>query len=302
MSVSLPASHLDLAERPILGRLTTLMPDGYPQTHPVWFDFAEGCLRINTMREFRKAKNMDADPRVTMLLIDPANSNRWMEVRGMVELTSEGAMEHLDGLARRYAGVDHYFGGFIPAELEARETPVLSRTRAVRVVTNSGADAQSKCSHRIGTVMGPADTQFDVGGVPIPATHLDLLSEPLVAALSTLMPDGHPQTQPVWFDFDGTDVLFNTTRERRKGRNLAVDHRAALLVVDTANSSRWIEIRGDVEMTEVNAVKHLDELTVRYTGKPHYYGWIYPESFRERETRIKCRIHARRIVCDAIHG
>lgn len=96
-AASLPASHLDLAERPILGRLTTLLPDGYPQTHPVWFDFDGRCLRINTMREFRKTKNLLADPRVTMLLIDPVNTNRWMEVRGLVGLAGEGAMEHPGG-------------------------------------------------------------------------------------------------------------------------------------------------------------------------------------------------------------
>jgi len=64
---SIPLSHRYLVEQPLVARLTTSMPDGYPQTHPVWFTWEEPCICINTMRGFRQERNMRADPRVSVL-------------------------------------------------------------------------------------------------------------------------------------------------------------------------------------------------------------------------------------------
>ncbi len=64
---AIPLSHRDLVERPLVARLTTSMPDGYPQTHPVWFTWEEPSVCINIMRGFRKERNMRADPRVAVL-------------------------------------------------------------------------------------------------------------------------------------------------------------------------------------------------------------------------------------------
>jgi PPOX class probable F420-dependent enzyme len=137
--------------------------------------------------------------------------------------------------------------------------------------------------------------------VPISETHRDLLERPIDAALATCMPDGSAQTQPVWFELEGNDVLVNTTRERRKGANLEADPRATLLVIDPDDDGRWIEIRGDVDLIGEGAADQLDRLTRRYTAHERYYGSIYPEEQRERETRVIARIHPRRIVRDAIH-
>lgn len=136
---------------------------------------------------------------------------------------------------------------------------------------------------------------------PIPDSHRDLLTAPVHAALTTLMPDGGPQTTLVWVDFDGTHVLINTTLERQKGRNLQANPRVTLLAVDPRNSSRWIEVRGAVaEITREGAEAHADALTQRYTGRQHFYGDIYPAEQRERETRVIVRIEPLKIACDAI--
>jgi PPOX class probable F420-dependent enzyme len=135
----------------------------------------------------------------------------------------------------------------------------------------------------------------------IPPTHLDLVEPPNVGVLTTLMPDGQPQSSLVWMDNDGECIRVNTTLERQKGRNLAADPRASLLVVDREDTGRFIQVRGDVELVEEGAIEHLDALTRAYTDHPRYYGYIYPESQRERETRVICRLHARRIQLDAIH-
>jgi PPOX class probable F420-dependent enzyme len=135
----------------------------------------------------------------------------------------------------------------------------------------------------------------------VPVTHLDLVGPPNVGVFTTLMPDGQPQSSLVWMDWDGECVRVNTTLERQKGRNLVADRRASLLAVDRDDTGRVIQVRGDSELVEDGAIEHLDALTRAYTAHPRYYGFIYPEAQRERETRVICRIHARRIQLDAIH-
>lgn len=125
----IPASHRDLIECPPVAALTTLMPDGSPQTSAVWCDFDGECVRINTMRGFAKERNMRRDPRVTLLCYDPCQPLRYLEVRGtVVEMSEAGAGEHLDNLASKYAGRPiRYFGDAIPARFAENEIPVLCR-------------------------------------------------------------------------------------------------------------------------------------------------------------------------------
>jgi PPOX class probable F420-dependent enzyme len=80
----IPPSHLDLIECPPIATLTTVMPDGYPQTSVVWCDFDGEYVRVNTMRGFAKERNMRRDTRVTLLCYDPREPLRYLEVRGTV--------------------------------------------------------------------------------------------------------------------------------------------------------------------------------------------------------------------------
>jgi PPOX class probable F420-dependent enzyme len=132
----IPASHRDLVDRPPVAALTTLMPDGSPQTSVVWCDFDGTFVRVNTMKGFRKERNMRRDPRVTLLCYDPGQPLRYLEVRGTVEqMTEEGALEHLDDLASGYMGRRvRYFGDCIPARFGETEIPVLCRIRPGHVV------------------------------------------------------------------------------------------------------------------------------------------------------------------------
>jgi len=117
---------------------------------------------------------------------------------------------------------------------------------------------------------------------------------------TTLGRDGQPQSTVVWVDLDRGCALVNTTTERQKGRNLPENQKVSLLVVDPANTSRFIQIRGDAELVTQGAHAHLDALTRKYTSHPAYYGHIYPETQQLRETRVICRIHPRRITLDAM--
>jgi PPOX class probable F420-dependent enzyme len=138
--------------------------------------------------------------------------------------------------------------------------------------------------------------------VDIPASHLDLLTRPIVGVLTTIGIDGQPQSSLVWVDTDGECARTNTTLERQKGRNLLRDPRVSLLIVDPENTARFMQIRGEAELVREGAVDHLDVLTRKYTPHPRYYGCIYPREQRRRETRVVCRIRANRITLDAIHA
>lgn len=137
--------------------------------------------------------------------------------------------------------------------------------------------------------------------VTIPDTHRDLLQAPVHGVLTTMMPDGTPQSSIVWVDYDGEYVLINTTLERQKGRNMRANPKVAMLIIDPKDGSRWIEVRGQVrEMTRDGAEAHADKLTQRYTAKQHFYGDIYPVEQKQKETRVIVKIEPLKVSLDAI--
>ncbi len=137
--------------------------------------------------------------------------------------------------------------------------------------------------------------------VTIPDTHLDLLQEPVHAVLTTMMPDGLPQSSMVWVDYDGAYVLVNTALERQKSRNMQRNPKVTLLVIDPQNSSRWISVRGlVVEMIEDGAEVHANKLTQLYTGKTYFYGDIYSVEQKHTETRVIVKIEPIKLSLDAI--
>lgn len=135
MSIEIPASHLDLLNCPRVAALTTVMPDGQPQTTVVWCNFDGVHVLVNTMRGFQKEKNMRSNPRVTLLCYDPRRPLRSLEIRGeVVEMTEEGAVEHLDRLAELYTGRKPYFGECVPAAFKEKEVPVLCKIFPTHIV------------------------------------------------------------------------------------------------------------------------------------------------------------------------
>ena len=109
MQTKIPESHVDLFEKPAIAHLATLMPDGRPQVTPVWCDLHEGRVRVNSARGRRKDLNLERDPRVALSMCDPDNAYRYLEVRGRVVNTiEEGAVQHIDALAKKYLGMDVY--------------------------------------------------------------------------------------------------------------------------------------------------------------------------------------------------
>jgi PPOX class probable F420-dependent enzyme len=134
MPVTIPDDYRDLLERPIVVTLVTLMPDNQPQASPVWVSYDGEHVWINTARNRQKDRNMAARPQVTVVSVDPKNPYRYLEVRGVVdETTEEGAVDHINSLSARYRGVEDYYAGN-PAQ-RGKETRVIYKIKPTRVVT-----------------------------------------------------------------------------------------------------------------------------------------------------------------------
>ena len=95
-----------LAQGKNYGTLTTLLPGGQPMTHVIWVDADDDYVLINTEVHRRKYKNVMADPRVTVAIIDHENPYHYAEVRGRVvgEVTGPAARSHIDELSEKYMG------------------------------------------------------------------------------------------------------------------------------------------------------------------------------------------------------
>jgi PPOX class probable F420-dependent enzyme len=106
---SFPDTYRDLFDKKAFGAFTTLMPDGSPQTTPVWVDHHDGEIWVNSAVGRQKDKNVRRDPRVALAIVDPDNPYRYVEVRGRVrEITQDGADAHIDAMAKKYLGQDKY--------------------------------------------------------------------------------------------------------------------------------------------------------------------------------------------------
>ncbi|MSQ10689.1 MAG: PPOX class F420-dependent oxidoreductase [Dehalococcoidia bacterium] len=111
MAASLSAKASELFNEPNLVHLATLMADGSSQVSPVWVEYDNGSILINTALGRIKPKNLDRDKRVALSLVDRNNAYRAVIVRGsVVEMTETGADAHIDKLAKKYLGVDSYPG------------------------------------------------------------------------------------------------------------------------------------------------------------------------------------------------
>jgi PPOX class probable F420-dependent enzyme len=90
---------------PNLAHVVTLMKDGMPQSTPVWVDYADGHVLINTAEGRQKARNLAREPRVALSVVDRNRLGNYVEIRGrVVEMTREGADDHYAFLARKYFG------------------------------------------------------------------------------------------------------------------------------------------------------------------------------------------------------
>lgn len=129
--------------------------------------------------------------------------------------------------------------------------------------------------------------------LPIPPSHQDLLDRPLIMLLATTLADGTPQVTPVWFNYDGGYIYFNTAQGRLKDKAIRDRPYVALSILDPENPYRHISIRGPVvEIAEEGGRAHADFLAHRYTGAEKYtFG--PPDEVRIKFKIVPEHIHTR---------
>jgi PPOX class probable F420-dependent enzyme len=111
--VTLSEDALTLLRRPSPSYLATSMPDGSPQVTQVWVDTDGKHVLINSVQGHVKVSNIAHDPRVAVAISDPDIPTRYVQVRGrVVEVTTEGAVDHIEQLAQKYLGTPYpWYGG-----------------------------------------------------------------------------------------------------------------------------------------------------------------------------------------------
>lgn len=109
MTDKIPEKFKDLFQKKSLGHLSTLMKDGSPQVSPVWIDFKNDQILVNSVMGRIKDSNIQRDPRVAISIVDPDNPYKGLMIRGaVVKFSQEIAEDHIDQMATKYLGVDRW--------------------------------------------------------------------------------------------------------------------------------------------------------------------------------------------------
>ena len=98
-----------------------------------------------------------------------------------------------------------------------------------------------------------------------------LLKSTNLATIATTRSDGSAQLTPVWIDWDGENVVFNTAEGRVKPRNIRRRSVVSVQVIDHEDPYRWISVTGPAEIVEEGAEEHINELSHRYVGRDYSY-------------------------------
>ena len=136
MTIIIPESHKDLIEKPIVVTLATMMPDGRPHTTAIWRLYDGRHILFITSRGLQKERNLQRNPNVSVMALDPGNPYRYLEIRGVVdEIIEEGAVAQLDEITRFYTEHPAYYGYVVPADRFGTRTHVICKIRPVKVIT-----------------------------------------------------------------------------------------------------------------------------------------------------------------------
>jgi PPOX class probable F420-dependent enzyme len=123
-----------------------------------------------------------------------------------------------------------------------------------------------------------------INGQELHPSVLELARGRNFAALTTLLPSGHPQTQVMWVDANEQHLLINTEVHRQKFRNVERDPRVTIMIWDKEDPYRFVEVRGEVveKVKGPEAREHIDELSQKYRGRGY--------QTRIRSERVMLRI------------
>ncbi|MFV2014869.1 MAG: PPOX class F420-dependent oxidoreductase [Candidatus Heimdallarchaeota archaeon] len=122
----------------------------------------------------------------------------------------------------------------------------------------------------------------------VPESHLDLFKGKHIAHVATLNPDNSIQISPVWIDYNQDEdyIVFSTSNNRKKSRNLKIGSKLAISLPDMSNPYRYLAIQGEVielDHNQSKATALIDSLAKRYMDKDKY-------PLADGEKRITVRI------------
>jgi len=101
--------NIDIIEKKSFAQFATLIPDGSPHVSTVWIDHEDGTVLVNTAKGRQKDLNVRRDPRVSLCILDPDDPYRQLIIHGrVVDITEQGADDHIDKLANKYLGRERY--------------------------------------------------------------------------------------------------------------------------------------------------------------------------------------------------
>ncbi len=126
----------------------------------------------------------------------------------------------------------------------------------------------------------------------LPDSHADLLERPLFAHLATVRPDGTPQTNVMWFAWDGDVLRMTHTKARQKFRNFVHQPKVALSVADPDDQYRYLEVRGTVESIEDD-----DAVASFYQGLQQRYS--HPIPIKDAALRVIVTVRPESFI---VHG
>jgi PPOX class probable F420-dependent enzyme len=122
----LSAAERAFLEQPFVGVVTDLRGDGSPHSTVVWVDVDDQGVSFNTAWPRAKPRNIAADPRISLTVVDPGDPYRWLTVEGRATLVAEGANDQIDQLSGKYTGRERYASH---REGETRVTVRIAPTR-----------------------------------------------------------------------------------------------------------------------------------------------------------------------------
>lgn len=108
MTVTVPESFADLLAKPTVAIVTTIGPRGEPHAAPVWFEWDGQTLAFESIAQRQKVRNLERDDRVSAVVVDPDDTQRYLEIRGTTTFEPDPGDEFINRMAKRYLGVDEF--------------------------------------------------------------------------------------------------------------------------------------------------------------------------------------------------
>ena len=105
----IPAEFIDLLESTALASIATVGPQGEPQVTPVWFNWDGQYISFSQTKGRQKYKNVVRDPRIAVMIVDPSDPFRYVEVRGkVVRIDDDASLAFINKMAKKYMNLDAY--------------------------------------------------------------------------------------------------------------------------------------------------------------------------------------------------